>query len=106
MYAPNFPKQVDEGWWLVLGDTVTGELLALKRISAIRGTSAATLAFVAPEEPGAYEYTLYLMSDSYMGLDQQCSVPLRVYEPCALQEDDEMDSDGELPGPGHSARGV
>ena len=40
---------------------------------------------VAPD-PGEYAYTLYLMSDSYLGSDQELELPLSVGE---AEEDDE-----------------
>jgi activating signal cointegrator complex subunit 3 len=36
VYAPRFPKLKEEGWYLVVGDTSTRELLALKRVSLVR----------------------------------------------------------------------
>jgi hypothetical protein len=32
------------------------------------------LQLVAPAKAGEYEYTLLLVSDSYIGFDQQCAV--------------------------------
>ncbi|XP_021733961.1 DExH-box ATP-dependent RNA helicase DExH14-like isoform X1 [Chenopodium quinoa] len=32
-FTPRFPKVKDEAWWLVLGNTVSSELYALKRVS-------------------------------------------------------------------------
>ncbi|EXC06423.1 hypothetical protein L484_004708 [Morus notabilis] len=32
-FAPRFPKVKDEAWWLVLGNTSTSELFALKRVT-------------------------------------------------------------------------
>lgn len=34
--------------------------------------------FNAPEDPGDYTLTLYLMSDSYLGCDQEYELPLTV----------------------------
>lgn len=33
VYAPRFPKQKDEQWWLVVGDPSKGALLAIKRVT-------------------------------------------------------------------------
>ena len=41
---------------------------------------------VAPE-PGEYTFKLYLMSDSYLGCDQEYELQLKVGEP--LEDDDE-----------------
>ncbi|XP_078001399.1 activating signal cointegrator 1 complex subunit 3-like [Glandiceps talaboti] len=80
VHAPRFPKVKDEGWWLVLGDIENKELLALKRVGRVYGRSSSTLAFSTPENTGRVIYTVYLMSDSYMGLDQQYDVCLNVIE--------------------------
>ncbi|GAV70037.1 DEAD domain-containing protein/Helicase_C domain-containing protein/Sec63 domain-containing protein [Cephalotus follicularis] len=32
-FVPRFPKSKDEAWWMVLGNTTTSELYALKRVS-------------------------------------------------------------------------
>jgi hypothetical protein len=32
-YVPQFPKRKEEGWWLILGDPHTGELIALRRVN-------------------------------------------------------------------------
>ena len=62
----------DEGWWLVVGEADTGELLALKRIGFFRSSqTTVNLSLYMPAEAGRHIYTLYLMSDCYLGLDQQ-----------------------------------
>ncbi|KAM4632986.1 activating signal cointegrator 1 complex subunit 3 [Polymixia lowei] len=76
--APRFPKVKDEGWFLVLGEVERRELLAVKRIGYIRNRSVVSLAFYTPEKTGKCIYTLYLMSDSYLGLDQQYDIHLNV----------------------------
>ena len=74
--APRFPKPKLDGWWLVLG--CEDELLALKRVQLHRGTTRAELQFIAPEEAGQLDYEVYLISDSYIGLDQQHGVRMSV----------------------------
>ena len=67
----------EEGWWLVLGDLDTHELLALKRISFADHTTA-RLTFPVINGAGRemVGVTLFFMSDSYLGLDQQYFVPV------------------------------
>ncbi|KAI4871234.1 hypothetical protein NFI96_019754 [Prochilodus magdalenae] len=77
-HAPHFPKPKDEGWFLVLGEVDKKELLAVKRVGYVRNRSVASLAFFTPEQTGKCIYTLYLMSDSYLGLDQQYDIHLNV----------------------------
>ena len=54
------------------------ELFALKRIHLARGATATELQFCAPDEPGDYTYELFLVSDTYIGLDQRHEVSVRV----------------------------
>lgn len=77
-YSPRFPKPKDEGWFLVVGDVEAQEVVALKRVNHIRGRTSAQLALVTPETTGRVIFTLYLMSDSYLGLDQQYDICLDV----------------------------
>ena len=60
----------EEGWWLVVGDKRTNTLISIKRVS-LQSDAQVKLDFSRPEKPGHYEYTLYLMSDSYTGCDQE-----------------------------------
>uniref|UniRef100_A0A8C3F8J4 Activating signal cointegrator 1 complex subunit 3 n=1 Tax=Chrysemys picta bellii TaxID=8478 RepID=A0A8C3F8J4_CHRPI len=76
--APRFPKAKDEGWFLILGEVDKKELIALKRVGYVRYRNAVSVAFYTPETPGKYIYTLYLMSDSYLGMDQQYDIYLNI----------------------------
>ena len=71
-------KARDEGWWAVLGDKETDELLALKRISIRRHSTNTVLSFLAPEQPGPATLTAYLISDCYLGLDVEQEIPVHV----------------------------
>ena len=80
-HAPHFPKAKDAGWFVVLGEVDTGELLALKRVGCGRkGSTTVSLSFCTPEEVGRRLYTLYFISDSYIGLDQQYDLHFEVIE--------------------------
>nr|CAD7458407.1 unnamed protein product [Timema tahoe] len=94
-HCPNFPRGKDEGWFLVLGIPETMELVAMKRVSALRGSrSNQQLSFVTPLKTGQFIvelvslistnmyhkyasrtiFTLYLISDCYLGWDQQYDI--------------------------------
>jgi len=80
-YTPRFSKRKEAGWWLVLGNPADGELVALRRVSIRpRQPTKTSLTFTAPEEGGWRTYYLYLMSDSYLGLDQQATIQFSVEE--------------------------
>jgi activating signal cointegrator complex subunit 3 len=66
-----FPKLKEEGWWLVVGDRTTRELHALRRVSF--GDATETKLEFETDNPGA-EWVLYVVSDCYLGLDQEVEV--------------------------------
>ena len=69
--CPMFPKLKEEGWWLVVGDRTTRELHALRRVSF--GDATETKLEFETDDPGA-EWVLYVVSDCYLGLDQEVEV--------------------------------
>lgn len=79
VHAPFYPRRKEESWWLVIGDTRTSTLLSVKRVPL--GTTAnVKLEFEAPEGDTVMEHKLklYLMSDSYLGCDQENDFVLKV----------------------------
>ena len=75
--APRYPKAKEEGWWLVVGDTNSNQLLAIKRV-ALQRKAKVKLDFDAPAEPGQETYTIYFMCDSYLGCDQEYQFTINV----------------------------
>lgn len=74
--APLFPQRREEGWWVVIGDPKTNSLISIKRLT-LQQKAKAKLDFIAPN-PGEHTYTLYFMSDAYMGCDQEYRFNIRV----------------------------
>lgn len=74
--APFFPSKRDEGWWLVIGEPKSNALITIKRIN-LALKSKVTLDFIAPS-PGEHTYTLFFMSDAYMGCDQEYKFTITV----------------------------
>ena len=75
--APLFPQKKEENWWVVIGDTKANTLLSIKRLT-LSQKAKLKLDFTAPTTPNSYSYTLYLMSDSYMGCDQEYKFQINV----------------------------
>jgi len=75
--APLFPEKKVEGWWVVVGDTAKNLLLSVKRVT-LKQRAKVKLDFAAPETPGEHKLTLYLMSDSYAGCDQDPELIINV----------------------------
>uniref|UniRef100_A0A672S7A1 BRR2 homolog n=1 Tax=Sinocyclocheilus grahami TaxID=75366 RepID=A0A672S7A1_SINGR len=64
-----------EGWWVVIGDPKSNKLLMTWAVFIPQ----VKLDFVAPVV-GVHNYTLYFMSDSYMGCDQEYKFSMDVKE--------------------------
>lgn len=69
--APFFPHKRDEGWWVVIGEPKHNSLVSIKRLTLLQLKASVKLDFIAPAHSGSHTYTLYFMSDAYMGCDQE-----------------------------------
>ncbi|NWT76401.1 U520 helicase, partial [Prunella himalayana] len=76
--APLFPQKREEGWWVVIGDSKSNSLISIKRLT-LQQKAKVKLDFVAPAA-GAQHYTLFFMSDAYMGCDQEYKFSVDVKE--------------------------
>ncbi|XP_067947323.1 activating signal cointegrator 1 complex subunit 3-like [Watersipora subatra] len=72
------PKPKYKGWVIVNGHVESGELWALKRVGFVRGQTSVSLSIVTPYMAGRHIFTIYVLSDSYLGLDQQFDLHLEV----------------------------
>jgi pre-mRNA-splicing helicase BRR2 len=88
--APFYPGKKTETWWLVVGGA-SNSLLAIKKVSVGRELNV-RLELIVPE-PGKHELTLYLMSDSYVGVDQDPSFEVTAAE--GMDEDEDKDEEDE-----------
>ena len=86
--APFYPGKKSENWWLVVGGG-DGNLLAVKKVSIGKELNV-RLEFVVPS-PGKHELTLYLMSDSYVGVDQDPKFEVNAAE--GMDEDEDEDEE-------------
>lgn len=89
VHAPNYPKDKEEGWWLVVGDPSTNTLASIKRVNLQRKATV-KLVFSAPETVGQANYTLFFMCDSWAGCDQEYEFELDIKE---ATEDSEGEDD-------------
>ena len=59
-----------------MGEVDSRELLDLQRIGMVKRKTKATLTFLSPDSPCRKIYTVFLISDCYMGIDWQCELLL------------------------------
>ncbi|GKY92360.1 hypothetical protein MPSEU_000206900 [Mayamaea pseudoterrestris] len=87
--CPFFPADKKEGWWVVVGDASKNNLMSLKRVH-LHLKQKVVLEFMAPENAGEYELSLFCMSDSYLGCDQEFIIAFNVGAALGSDEDDEI----------------
>jgi pre-mRNA-splicing helicase BRR2 len=80
-----------ENWWLVVGDDKTNSLLAIKRVTIGRELNV-RLEYPVPT-PGNHELKLLLMSDSYVGVDQERQFSVTAAEGMDVDSDEEEEDD-------------
>ena len=70
-----------DSWFVFLVERNSKEIIALKRVPSIRGKEAVqSLSFDMEglNDGGMYIYTLFVMSDSYLDLDQYFDIRIKV----------------------------
>eukprot|EP00744_Colponema_vietnamica_P004990 GILI01007369.1.p1 GENE.GILI01007369.1~~GILI01007369.1.p1 ORF type:complete len:1506 (-),score=381.72 GILI01007369.1:171-4298(-) len=81
--APKFSKQKDEQYWIIVGNESTGELVAQKRLNRLSKQSSVSLTFdwdddwaeaLGAEEGEDIPLQVYIVCDSFLGMDQQYTV--------------------------------
>ncbi|KAI9845853.1 MAG: DEIH-box ATPase [Sclerophora amabilis] len=92
VHAPFYPSEKTENWWVVVGEEKSKSLLAIKRVTVQRRLEM-KLEFVVAD-PGEHDLTLYLMCDSYVGVDQDPGFKVVAAEG-EDEDEDEEDEDEE-----------
>lgn len=88
--APFYPRKKDEGWWVVLGDPKEKTLLAIKR-TTLQKRAQVKLDFSPPSTMpvGKAQLKLYVMCDSYAGVDQEYDIEVSITEGSDEMSEDE-----------------
>lgn len=87
-YTPKYSKPKDENWIVILGENTSlsnakDQLVGLKRVTSLKRQQTTHVIFKTPrieENIGRNQYnlTVYLMSDVYLGLDQQFEISFKL----------------------------
>ncbi|CCC04975.1 hypothetical protein SMACR_04342 [Sordaria macrospora] len=93
VHAPFYPGKKTENWWLVVGEESSKTLLAIKRVTIGKKLNV-RLEFTVPT-PGRHDLKLMLMSDSYVGVDQDPAFSVMVEEGMDVDESEEEEEDDE-----------
>ncbi|KAK4099788.1 Sec63-domain-containing protein [Parathielavia hyrcaniae] len=93
VHAPFYPARKTENWWLVVGEESSRSMFAIKRVTVGRELKL-RLEFTVPT-PGRHDLKLFLMSDSYVGVDQEPAFSVMVEEGMDVDESGEEEEDEE-----------
>ncbi|KAJ7709781.1 Sec63 Brl domain-containing protein [Mycena rosella] len=92
--APFYPSKKMANWWLVVGESSTRRLLAIKRVT-VNKSLAVKLEITLPK--GTHSLKLYVICDSYLGADHDIGLdPIEVAEGEDSDSDDDMESGDEM----------
>ncbi|KAF2013170.1 Sec63-domain-containing protein [Aaosphaeria arxii CBS 175.79] len=91
VHAPFYPADKTENFWLVVGDQRARTLLAIKKVTV--GRQLQTKLEFTVTEPGRHELTLFLVSDSYLGIDQAPTFEVDAAE--GMDEDEDSEEEEE-----------
>lgn len=91
VHAPFYPAKKLENWWLVVGEEKTKNLLAIKRVTIGRELKV-KLEFTVPAA-GKHDLKLFLMSDSYVGVDQEREFSVTAAEGMDVDDSDEEEDE-------------
>lgn len=89
VHAPFYTGKKIENWWLVVGEESTKSLLSIKRVTIMRELEV-KLDFTVPTA-GKHDLKLYLMSDSYRGVDQETEFSITAAEGMDVDSDSETE---------------
>ena len=88
VHSAYFPHVKSEGWWVVVGSVERNELVGIKRVAMAKREVSVTLECAATVS-GEYEWTLFLMCDSWMGVDQEHKIRMQVEESNDMEQGQE-----------------
>ncbi|KAI9731600.1 MAG: DEIH-box ATPase [Cirrosporium novae-zelandiae] len=91
VHAPFYPRDKMESYWVVVGNEKERTLLAIKRVSLGRSLEV-KLEYVVPTA-GEHDLTVFLICDSYVGVDQDPHFQIRAAD--GMDEDEDEDEDEE-----------
>ncbi|CAK7266124.1 Pre-mRNA-splicing helicase BRR2 [Sporothrix epigloea] len=91
VHCPFFPGERTSGWWLIVGEESTKTVIGIRYVTVGRKPLELRLKARLPDEPGKHTFKLYLMSDSYVGVDQDPSFTVNLAE--GMDEDSEEESE-------------
>ena len=83
VYAPNFPYPKQEGWWVLLGNSVDNRILHVEKVASSDKVVQHKIKMQAPKQ-GTYKFNLQVKSNAYLGLDYVDQIEVKTKDSSAL----------------------
>ncbi|KAE9553444.1 hypothetical protein FO519_003357 [Halicephalobus sp. NKZ332] len=78
VYSQRFNKEKTAGWIILIGNKKENSILGFKKVSPIVDSKEVRISFTSPAMPGNYTLTVFILSDSFLGIDQEYNFPCEV----------------------------
>jgi len=81
VHAPHYPGNKRPHWWVIFGDLRNnGMITSPEKVANVAGDVYVKFQFQAPNRVGVFPFTVFVKSDTYLGLDVKRDVRLVVEE--------------------------
>jgi len=92
--APYCPIDKRPYFWVILGESKSNRfMLPPIKVADLIDERTLTIQFQAPPNPGTYSFSMWVVSDSIIGIDQSRDVKMVISSPSVLPEEPEIDDD-------------
>ncbi|XGW28221.1 hypothetical protein V3C99_008208 [Haemonchus contortus] len=73
-YLTQWSKEKTAGWIIVFGEKDNDRMISLHHLNAIQNGRSVRMDFITPDKRGRCYMSLFIMSDCYLGIDQELQI--------------------------------
>ncbi|KAK6053685.1 hypothetical protein COOONC_08810, partial [Cooperia oncophora] len=73
-YLTQWSKEKTAGWIVILGEKDNDRMISLCHVSVAESDRAVRMDFVTPDKRGRCYLSVFIMSDCYLGIDQELQI--------------------------------
>ncbi|WKY06658.1 hypothetical protein Q1695_006668 [Nippostrongylus brasiliensis] len=73
-FLPQWSKEKTAGWIVIVGEKDTDKLITISHVPAVQGDRTVRIDFVAPDKRGRCHLSVFILSDCYLGIDQELQI--------------------------------
>ncbi|KAJ1353758.1 hypothetical protein KIN20_010473 [Parelaphostrongylus tenuis] len=73
-FLTHWSKEKTADWIAIMAEKDSGQVLSVKYMTAVRGDRVMRISFVTPDKRGRCYISLFVMSDCFLGIDQELQI--------------------------------